>query len=143
MKRIAATLIATLLAVPAFADGHTTGDAAKGEKTFKKCKSCHMIESDSGEKIFEGGKTGPNLFGLPGRAAGSVEGFKYSKDLAAAGEAGLIWTEENFAAYTADPKGFLQTFLDDKKAKSKMSYRLKKGAEDVYAYLASVSPAAE
>jgi len=139
MKRIAATLIASLLAVPAFA----AGDAAKGEKTFKKCKSCHMIESDSGEKIFKGGKTGPNLFGLPGRAAGGVEGFKYSKDLVAAGEAGLVWDEESFAAYVADPKGFLQTFLDNSKAKSKMSFRLKSGAEDVYSYLASVSPAAE
>ncbi|MFY0620369.1 MAG: cytochrome C [Pelagimonas sp.] len=138
--KLAMALAATTLATGAFAEG---GDAAAGEKAFKKCKSCHMIQDADGNNIVKGGKTGPNLFGIVGQQAGAVEGFKYGKDMVAAGEAGLVWTEETFAAYVKDPKKFLQEFLDSKKAKSKMSFRLKKGGEDVYAYLASLSPAPE
>lgn len=137
-NRLSLTVLAVLAlsAAPAFA----AGDAAKGEKQFKKCKSCHMVVSPEGDVLFKGGKVGPNLYGVIGRAAGSVEGFKYGKDLAAAGEGGLIWDEENIVAYMADPKKFLEETLG-KKAKSKMTFRLKKNGEDVAAYLASVSPA--
>lgn len=137
-NRLSLTVLAVLAlsAAPAFA----TGDAAKGEQQFKKCKSCHMVVSPEGDVLFKGGKVGPNLYGVIGRAAGSVEGFKYGKDLAAAGEGGLIWDEENIVAYMADPKKFLEETLG-KKAKSKMTFRLKKNGEDVAAYLASVSPA--
>ena len=137
MNRFIAAAAMSLLAVPAIAE--STGDAAKGEKAMNKCKSCHMIESSSGEMILKGGKTGPNLYGVIGRTAGSVEGFKYGADLVAAGEAGLVWDEANFAAYTADPAGFLKSYLDNDKAKSKMTFKLKSGAEDVSAYLVSVA----
>jgi cytochrome c len=100
-----------------------------------------MIVSDTDEVIAKGGKSGPNLYAVIGRTAGSTEGFKYGKDIIAAGEAGLVWDEALIAEYVVDPKKFLQTFLDSKKAKSKMSFRLKKGGEDVAAYLASVGPA--
>lgn len=136
MTRIVATLIAGLLAVPAFAEG----DAEKGEKGFNKCKSCHMIESAEGDTIVKGGRTGPNLYGIVGRQAGSVEGFRYGDDLVAAGEAGLVWNEENFLTYVQDPRAFLREYLDDSKAKSKMTFKLKKGGEDIYAYLVSVGP---
>ena len=141
MIRTILTLTALSFAAPAFADGHATGDAEAGAKTFGKCKSCHMIVSDTDEVIAKGGKSGPNLYGVVGRTAGSVEGFKYSKDLIAAGEAGLVWDEALLAEWTMDPKKFLQTYLDSKKAKSKISFKLKKGGEDVAAYLASVGPA--
>lgn len=123
----------TLLAAPAFAEG----DAAKGEKTFKKCKSCHMIKNGD-DIIFKGGKTGPNLYGVVGRQAGTGEGFKYGKSIVEAGEKGLVWDEASIVAFTTDPKSFLKEYLDDGSAKSKMSYKLKKGAEDVVAYLESV-----
>lgn len=139
MKALATVAALSLLAVPAFAEG----DAAKGEKAFKKCKSCHMVVSPEGETIVKGGKTGPNLYGAPGRQAGTAEGFKYGKDLVAAGEAGLSWDEASFVAYVTDPKAFLKENLGNNSAKSKMSFKLKKGGEDVYAYLASVSPAVE
>ena len=135
MHRIVAAIAAGLLAVPALAEG----DAAAGEKEFKKCKSCHMIESPSGEAIVKGGKTGPNLYGVAGRPAGSVEGFKYSDSMVAAGEKGLVWDEATFSEFSMDPKGFLQTYLDDTSAKSKMTFKLKKGNEDVFAYLQSVA----
>lgn len=141
MTRIFAALIAGVIAGPAFADAHGSGDAEAGEKSFKKCKACHMIASDS-ETIVKGGKTGPNLYGVAGRTAGTYEGYKFSSDLVAAGEAGLVWDEASLVAFTVDPKKFLQEFLDDSKAKSKMSFKLKKGGEDIYAYLVSVGPEA-
>lgn len=141
--KLVSVILTAALAAPAFADGHATGDAEAGEKAFKKCKSCHMIADAEGNTIVKGGKTGPNLYGLPGRAAGAQDGFRYSKSLAAAGEAGLVWDEEKFMAWSLDPNKFLKAELDDSKAKSKMSFKLKKGAEDIYAYLVSVSPAPE
>lgn len=136
MKLMTAVAALGLLAAPAFAEG----DPDKGEKGFNKCKSCHMVVSDAGDVIIKGGKTGPNLWGVVGRTAGSVEGFNYGDDIVTAGEQGLAWDAESFAAYTADPKGFLREYLDDSKAKSKMSFRLKKGAEDIYAFLAQHGP---
>ncbi|SLN12169.1 Cytochrome c-551 precursor [Falsiruegeria litorea R37] len=134
MKRLVATMIVGLLAVPALAEG----DAEKGKKAFNKCKACHTIVSDAGDTILKGGKTGPNLYGIAGRTAGTVDGFKYGASLVEAGEKGLVWDAENFAEYTKDPKGFLKTYLDNTSAKSKMSFKLKKGSEDIYAYLESV-----
>lgn len=142
-RTLAALFAMSIVAAPAFADGHGgPGDAAAGEKTFNKCKSCHMIVSDAGEEIVKGGRTGPNLYGVIGRTAGTSD-FRYGDDLAAAGEAGLVWDAVNIAEYTTDPRAFLRAYLDDSKAKSKMAYKLKSGGEDVAAYLASVAPAPE
>ena len=138
--KITAAFAAAFLANAALADGHATGDAAKGEKDFRNCKSCHMIQDHEGNNIVKGGKAGPNLYGLVGRQAGTVEGFRYGKSLVQAGEAGLVWDETEFVVYVKDPKAYLQTYLDDSKAKSKMSFKLKKGGENIWAYLVSVSP---
>lgn len=135
MTRTFAAIIALSFAAPAFADG----DAAAGEKAFNKCKSCHMIVADDGTEIVKGGKTGPNLYGVIGRTAGAAD-FRYGDDLVAAGEAGLVWDEANLAEYSADPRAFLRAYLDDSKAKSRMAFKLKKGGDDVAAYLASVGP---
>jgi cytochrome c len=129
---LAATL--ALLSAPAYAEG----DPAQGEDDFKRCKSCHAIASAE-ETIVKGGKTGPNLFGVIGRTAGTVEDFKYGADLVKAGEAGLVWDEASLAAYIEDPKAFLQEYLDDGSAKSKMTFKLKKNTADMAAYLATFS----
>lgn len=134
---ITASAAMLALSVPAFA----AGDAAKGEREFNKCKACHMIQAEDGTDIVKGGKTGPNLYGVIGRAAGAQEGFRYGDSLVQAGEAGLVWDEENLAKYVQDPKAFLVEYNDDPKARSSMSFKLAKGAEDVAAYLASVAPA--
>lgn len=134
MKRIIATAIVGLLAVPAFAEG----DAEAGAKTFNKCKSCHMIATPDGEAIVKGGKTGPNLYAIAGKTAGTEEGFKYGDSIVAAGENGLVWDEETFVAYVQDPKTFLKDYLGETAAKSKMTFKLKSGGEDVFAYLQSV-----
>ncbi len=135
MNRILATAVAGLLALPVYAEG----DAEAGKKTFNKCKSCHMIADPAGEVIVKGGKTGPNLYGIAGRTAGTEEGFRYGDSLVEAGENGLVWDEETFVAYAQDPKAFLKDYLGETSAKSKMTFKLKKGGEDVYAYIVSVS----
>ena len=118
-----------------------SGDAEKGQKAFKKCKSCHMIMDDSGKTIIKGSRAGPNLYGILGRIAGSVDDFKYGKSLATLGTTGFVWTEAEFVTYVADPKKFLVNKLDNKKARSKMSFKLKKDADarNIWAYLVSVS----
>ncbi|MEM5476879.1 cytochrome C [Pacificibacter sp. AS14] len=135
-KMFALTAAALLAATSAYA-----GDAVKGEKDMKKCKACHTV-SNGDEVIFKGGKTGPNLYGVIGRTAGTEENFsKYGDDLVAVGAAGLVWTEELLVEYVKDPKAFLSAQLDTS-AKSKMSFKLK-DASNVAAYLASVGPVVE
>jgi cytochrome c len=124
-----------ILATPLLA----AGDAAKGEADFKKCKACHAIVADDGTEIQKGGKTGPNLYGVIGRAAGSVADFAYSDVMKEAGAKGLVWTEETVAAYLPDPTKYLDEVAGDAAGKSKMTFKLPKGAEDMAAYLASVS----
>ncbi len=47
------------------------------------------------------------------------------------------------AEYVADPTAFLDEKTGDAGAKSKMTFKLTKGQEDMAAYLASLTPAAE
>ena len=117
---------------------HAEGDAAKGKKIFNKCKACH--------KVGEGAKNGvgPELNGIIGRKAGSVEKFKYSKLVKGAAELGMVWDEATLDKYL-DKKGMnktLKAFITEKggepKGKSKMAFAgLKKPQHraDVIAYL--------
>ena len=135
MTRIlTASLTLLALASPALA----AGDAAKGEADFKKCKACHMIVADDGTEIQKGGKTGPNLYGVVGRQVAGVADFKYGDSIAAVGAKGVIWDEALLVAYVADPGKWLKEQTGDPAAKSKMTFKLAKGGEDMAAYLASV-----
>ncbi|HRK43414.1 MAG TPA: cytochrome C [Gemmobacter sp.] len=135
MTRILTVSLSLLaLAFPAFA----AGDAAKGEADFKKCKACHMIVADDGTEIQKGGKTGPNLYGVVGRQVAAVADFKYGESILAVGAKGVIWDEALLAAYMTDPGKWLKEQTGDAAAKSKMTFKLAKGSEDMAAYLASV-----
>jgi cytochrome c len=136
MNRLSLVLFASLLASPALA-----GDPAAGEKAFNKCKSCHAIVADDGTEIVKGGKTGPNLYGVIGRAVASAPDFKYGDGILAWAATGAVWDEASLAAYTVDPTAFLKEKTGDAGAKSKMTFKLKEGGEDIAAYLASVKPA--
>jgi cytochrome c len=72
----------------------TAQDVAAGEKSFSKCRPCHMV----GETAKNG--VGPVLNGVIGRAAGSVEGYNYS---AANKNSGLTWDDATFLEYIAAP----------------------------------------
>jgi len=93
---IASLLIAGALAL-ASQSALAAGDAAKGEKVYKKCKACHSLEA--GKK-----KVGPSLAGMFGREAGKVEGFKYSKAMM---ESGIVWDEATVDGYLANPKKYI------------------------------------
>jgi cytochrome c len=93
---------------------------------------------DAGTEIQKGGKTGPNLYGVVGRTVASVEGFKYGDSIAAVGAKGTVWDEASLTEYVADPAAWLKKTLGDDAAKSKMTFKLTKGGEDMAAYLASV-----
>jgi cytochrome c2 len=88
-------------------------DVAAGERLFKRhCGICHIAEKDSPRRL-----QGPNLFGLIGRKAGTIEGFRYSD---ANKNSGIVWTAETLEPYLADPreviKGTTMAFVGVKKA---------------------------
>ncbi len=130
---ISAALAAlALTATPALADG---------ERAFRTCAACHSIEDADGNRIAgRGAKTGPNLYGVVGRVAGSVEGFRYRDGLPAAGEAGLVWDAETLAAYSPDPQGFLREYTGDNSLRSAMAGQRVRKMDDLIAFLTEHSP---
>lgn len=146
MKILAHISALLMMAAPVFAGGHASGDADAGADAFKQCSACHVVRNEDGETLAgRNGKTGPNLYGLPGAAAGAAEDFRYGKSLIEAGEQGLVWDEETFVAYVQDPTGYLREVLDDPRARSKMSYKVRKeeDAVNLWALIASLSPEPE
>lgn len=143
MNKVLAAVTASIMALPAFADGHlaATGDAEAGEKAFRQCVSCHVVVNEAGDTLAgKKAKTGPNLYGIIGNKFGQVEGFKYSKiNQAAAEQEELILDEATMVAYLQDPSKYLQEATGEK-GRSKMSYKVRKeeDALNLYAYLSSL-----
>ena len=136
----ALAVLSTVLAAPAFA----AGDAEAGAKVFNKCQTCHVVANEAGEVLAgKNAKTGPNLYGIVGRAAGTYPEFKYGESIVALGASGFAWTEEDIVAYVADPAKFLKEKSGDSKAKSKMVFKLTNETEaaNVAAFLATFSAA--
>ena len=130
MKTILTAAAAVLaLAAPAFAQDEIAGDVEAGAKDWKKCKACHSIIDAAGETIEKGGKTGPNLFGVVGRTAGTYPDFKYTDEMVALGEGGLVWTPEEMAKYIPNAKDYIG-------AKTSMTPQKLKDVNDVIAFLA-------
>ena len=73
--------------------------AAEGAKVFKKCAACHSIAEGGGNKI------GPALWGVLGRAAGSIPDYKYSKAMAAHGK---NWSFEEMNGFLTKPKNWIK-----------------------------------
>jgi len=71
-------------------------DVAAGETSFRKCQLCHDVGEGAKNKL------GPELDGLNGRKAGSVENFNYSEGLKSSG---ITWTQETFKEFIKDPRG--------------------------------------
>lgn len=71
-------------------------DAALAEKTITQCKACHSTAKGAPSMA------GPNLYGVHGRAAASLEGFAYSPSMR---KSGITWTDEKLDAYLNDPQG--------------------------------------
>ena len=102
-------------------------DAAAGEKVFAKCKACHVVDTPTN-------RVGPSLQGVIGRAAGTLEGFKFSESMIQHGKDGLVWSNETIDQYLSNPKGFIP--------KNKMAFPGLKKPEDranVIAYIDEAS----
>ena len=91
-------------------------NAAEGAKIFKKCTACHSITEGGANKI------GPALWGVLGRPAGTVPGYKYSKAMAAHGK---NWSFEEMNGFLIKPKDWIKgtkmSFAGLKKAKDRAS----------------------
>ncbi len=97
--------------------------ASDGEKVFKKCRSCHVVDQEQN-------KSGPHLVNIYNRPIGGVDGFKYSKTLANMGGA---WNDEALIGFLKDPRGYAKG--------TKMSFKglKEKDAIAMTEYLKSVS----
>ena len=82
----------------ALPEPYRSANYARGRRTFKLCASCHTL-GEGGPNL-----VGPNLYGLFGRKAGSVEGFRYSDAIT---ESGLVWSPEDLEQWLVSPRGFL------------------------------------
>ena len=92
------------------------GNIEHGEKVFKKCSACHVINKGGENKI------GPALYGVLGRKVGSIENYKYSKALV---EYNKEWTFEEMNGYLRKPqshiKGTKMAFAGLRKEKDRAS----------------------
>ena len=70
-----------------------------GKKIFKKCAACHSVAKDGTNKI------GPALWGVLGRAAGSISNYKYSKAMTVHGK---IWSFEEMNGFLIKPKDWIK-----------------------------------
>ena len=117
-------ILAGAQAVPA-----QEGDPERGAVLFRQCNSCHVAEPDGPSR------TGPNLYGVVGRSAGSLDGVRYSPAIRDAGEAGLIWTLETLDGFLQDPRGYIPGSRMSFRGLTELQDRL-----DVIAYLTGDAP---
>lgn len=76
-------------------DTNASGDLVEaGKAAFAACASCHVVRPGAASGF------GPNLYGVVGRAAGSLDGFDYSEALA---NSEITWTTEELDAFLANP----------------------------------------
>lgn len=96
MRLIVSAFLFAAIFSPASAPSHAQ-DAARGEKLFRSCITCHTI-TDGGRN-----KVGPNLFGIVGRDIATRQGFRYSDALLALEGA---WTEAALNQYLLSPRTY-------------------------------------
>ena len=90
-----AQMQAALLALPA---PYNAADLENGRRAFARCRSCHTVALGAANM------TGPNLYGVFGRQAGTQPSFNYSKPLKTAG---FAWDAERLDHWLENPRTFL------------------------------------
>lgn len=73
-------------------------DPARGKRLSFTCYTCHYVGKNLPHH------TGPNLYGMFGRKAGTAPGYAYSEAIK---KSGITWTPEELDRWLADPKGYL------------------------------------
>jgi len=101
MRKLGLLGVSAMMFVALAGPASAGGDAAKGKEAFAKCGICHQVGP--------GAKTlvGPELNGIVGRKAASVEEYPYSPGMKQLGDAGFVWTEGNINRWISDPKAML------------------------------------
>jgi cytochrome c2 len=89
-----ARLICALTLTCAASLAHAQGDAARGEKQFVDCASCHSLTAG------ENG-VGPSLAGVLGRKAGTLDDYRYSPALK---RSNIVWSPQTLETFIADPQ---------------------------------------
>ena len=77
---------------------YNTANVENGKAVFSQCKSCHTIGADGANM------TGPALYGVWGRTAGTHEAYAYSDTLKMAG---FAWDAEHLDKWLAGPRAFM------------------------------------
>lgn len=120
--RVVLLIATSVIALSPGNAGAQEGDATAGAVVFKKCATCHIVDSDTN-------KVGPSLNGVLGRKAGTHPDFAYSASMKAAGDGGLVWDEAALRDYLHNPrvkvKGTKMAFVglkDDKEITDLIAY---------------------
>ena len=69
------------------------GDPAAGEGLFRLCSQCHTVVPNQN-------RLGPTLFGVIGREAAALPGFRYSPAMR---DSGIVWTPEALDTFLETP----------------------------------------
>ena len=92
------------------------GTIDHGEKVFKKCTACHVVNKGGANKI------GPVLYGVLGRQVAAIGDYKYSKAMS---NYDKKWTFEEMNGYLKKPqshiKGTKMAFAGLRKEKDRAS----------------------
>ena len=91
MRQIIIILSVLMLISVAHADAKVSG-----EKVFKRCKSCHSFTKT---------KIGPPLGNIFGKKAGSVNGFKYSKEMK---NSDIVWNDCSLDSFLKKPRKYIK-----------------------------------
>jgi cytochrome c2 len=85
--------------VAAASAAHADGDAARGEKRFEECATCHSVAAGQNG-------VGPSLHELFGRKAATLDDFRYSPAMR---RSGITWTPQALDNFIADPQKAVPT----------------------------------
>ena len=87
-------VVCALALVAAAGAARADGDAARGEKKFEECATCHsLMPGQNG--------VGPSLHGLFGRKAAEIADFRYSAPMK---RSAITWTAKTLDEFIADPQ---------------------------------------
>ena len=75
------------------------GTVEHGEKVFKKCTACHVVNKGGANKI------GPVLYGVLGRQVAAISDYKYSKAMESYDK---NWTFEEMNGYLRKPQSYIK-----------------------------------
>jgi len=87
-------ILAVALLFAAAGVAYADGDAARGEKRFEECATCHSTQAGVNG-------VGPSLHDVFERKAGVLDDYRYSPAMK---RSGITWTPQTLDTFVADPQ---------------------------------------